>query len=121
MESMYNETVLDHFRNPRNSGALTDATVSVEAKNPVCGDVLHLSVRLEDGRIAVARFKAQGCVASIAASSILTELLTGRTPLEAGVITPQQISAALGGLPPTTIHAAQLAGDALKELLRRLG
>lgn len=118
---MYNQTILDHFRNPRNAGALADATISVEARNPVCGDVLHLSVRLEGGRIAAARFKTQGCVASIAASSLLTELLAEKTSSEASKITPEQISAALGGLPPATFHAAQLAGDALKELLQRLG
>jgi nitrogen fixation protein NifU and related proteins len=118
---VYNETILDHFRNPRNAGTLTDATVSVEAKNPVCGDILHLSARVENGRIVAIRFKAQGCVASIAASSILTELLEGGTPPEARMITPEQISAALGGLPPATFHAAQLAADALKDLLHRLG
>lgn len=118
---MYNETILDHFRNPRNAGSLADATVSVEARNPVCGDVLHLSARLEDGRIAAARFKTQGCVASIAASSVLTELLKGKSPSEARKITPEEISTALGGLPPATFHAAQLAGDAVKELLEKLG
>jgi nitrogen fixation NifU-like protein len=118
---MYNEAILDHFRYPRNAGVLADATVSVEAKNPVCGDILLLSVRVEDGRIAAVRFKAQGCVASIAASSVLTELLEGKTPTEARAITVDQISGALGGLPPATFHAAQLAVDAVKELLNKLG
>ena len=68
---MFNETVLDHFRNPRNAGDLPDATATVEVTNPVCGDVLRLSVRMEDGRIAAARFKTQGCVAAIASSSVL--------------------------------------------------
>jgi len=117
---MFNETILDHFRNPRNAGSLPDATVSVEAKNPVCGDILQLSVRVEGGRIVAARFKTQGCVASIAASSVLTELLDGKTPREAGAITPEQISASLGGLPPATFHAAQLAADAVKDLSLKL-
>lgn len=117
---MFNETILDHFRSPRNAGTLPDATASVEAKNPVCGDILQLSVRVEDGRIEAVRFKAQGCVASIAASSVVTELLDGKTLREAGTIAPGQISAALGGLPPATFHAAQLAADATKELLKKL-
>jgi nitrogen fixation protein NifU and related proteins len=117
---MYNETVLDHFRNPRNAGTLAGATASVEARNPVCGDILQLSVRVEDGRIAAVRFKTQGCVASIAASSVLTELLGGKTPPEARAITAEQISVALGGLPPATFHAAQLAADAVKNLLQML-
>lgn len=117
---MYNETVLDHFRNPRNAGTLVDATASVEARNPVCGDILQLSVRLEQGRILAVRFKTQGCVASIAASSVLTELLHGKSLAEARPITAEQISAVLGGLPPATFHAAQLAACALTKLLSEL-
>jgi nitrogen fixation protein NifU and related proteins len=120
LSGMFNETVLEHFRNPHNAGNLDDATATVEVANPVCGDVLRLSVRLDAGRIAVARFKTQGCVASIAASSILTDLLAGKTPAEARGITPQQISDALGGLPATTFHAAQLASDGVAALLQKL-
>jgi len=115
---VFSETLLDHFRNPRNSGDLPGATATVEVTNPVCGDVLRLAVRLEKGRIATARFRAQGCVASIAASSVLTELLTGKSSTEALGITPNHISEALGGLPPATFHAAQLCADAVAALLR---
>jgi len=87
-----------------------------EVTNPVCGDVLRLSVRVENGRIAAARFKTQGCVAAVAAGSALTGLLAGKTPAEARGITPQQISEALGGLPPATFHAAQLCCDAVAAL-----
>jgi len=118
--AMFNETVLAHFRQPRNAGELPDATATVEVTNPVCGDVLRLSVRTENGRISAARFKTQGCVAAIAASSVLTEMLTGQTPAEARTITPQKISEALGGLPPATFHAAQLCADAVAELARKL-
>jgi len=118
---MHNEILLEHFRNPHNAGALENATATAEVVNPVCGDVLRLSVRVEEGRINAARFKAQGCVASIAASSILTDLLTGKTPGEARGITAQQISDSLGGLPSATLHAAQLCADALSELLGKLG
>lgn len=117
---MHNELVLQHFRNPHNSGSMEDATATVEAVNPVCGDILRLSVRLENGRIAAARFKTQGCVASIAASSLLTDLLSGKTAAEAGAITAEQISEALGGLPGTTFHAAQLAAEAIAALLRQI-
>ncbi|HKV05671.1 MAG TPA: iron-sulfur cluster assembly scaffold protein [Candidatus Acidoferrales bacterium] len=117
---MYSEAVLDHFRNPRNAGELPDASAVAEVTNPVCGDVLRLSVRLDAGRIAAARFKTQGCVAAIASSSVLTGLLDGKTPAEARGIRPQHISDALGGLPPATLHAAQLCTDAVAAVLLKL-
>lgn len=120
MGLMHSEIVLEHFRNPHNPGSLEDATATVEAVNPVCGDVLRLSVRVSDGRIETARFKTQGCVASIAASSMLTDLLKGKTLPEARSITPEKISTALGGLPPATFHAAELSADALSKLLIEL-
>jgi nitrogen fixation protein NifU and related proteins len=117
---MFHDSVLDHFRNPRNVGELADPAATVEVTNPVCGDVLRLSARLEDGRIAEARFKTQGCVAAIAASSVLTELLRGKPVNEAKNISPDKISQALGGLPPATFHAAQLCRDAVTALLAKL-
>jgi len=116
---LFNETILDHFRNPRNAGDLPDASATVEVTNPVCGDVLRLAVRVEGGRITAARFKTQGCVAAIAASSVLTEMLAGQTPADARAITPQKISESLGGLPPATLHAAQLCADAVASILRK--
>lgn len=118
---MFSEAVLDHFRNPRNAGELPGANATVEVTNPVCGDVLRLSARMEGDRIAEARFKTQGCVAAIASSSVLTELLSGKTLTQAKSVTPQEISATLGGLPEATFHAAQLCGDALAALLAKLG
>lgn len=117
---MFNETVLDHFRNPRNAGDLPDATATVNMTNPVCGDVLRLSVRVEKGLITQARFKTQGCVASIACSSVLTDLITGKSVEEAASVSAQGISDALGSLPPATFHAAQLCKDALAALLKQL-
>jgi nitrogen fixation protein NifU and related proteins len=117
---MFGDALLDHFQNPRNAGDLPDATATVEVTNPVCGDVLRLAVRVENGRIAAARFKTQGCVASIASSSALTELLIGKSAAEAQRITPQQIADTLGGLPPATFHAAQLCADAVTALARKL-
>ena len=119
MTRMFNEIVLAHFQNPHNSGELSDAAAVIEVTNPVCGDVLKLSVRVEQGIITAARFKAQGCVASIAAASVLTDQLTGKSLEDAEKITPGQISDALGGLPPATLHAAQLCCDAVAALIRK--
>ena len=117
---MFNETVLEHFRNPHNAGEVGNASAAVEVVNPVCGDVLRLSVRMQTGRVAEARFKTQGCVAAIAASSVLTDLLLGKSPAELRSITPQQISEELGTLPTATFHAAQLCADALDALASKL-
>jgi len=88
--------------------------------NPVCGDILRLGIRVADGRIVEARFKAQGCVTAIASSSLLTELIQGKSLDEARRISPAQISDALGGLLPATSHGAQLACDALQAALKSL-
>ena len=117
---MFNDAILDHFRNPRNAGSLPDATAVVEVTNPVCGDILRLSVRLDDGLIGAVRFKTQGCVAAIASSSVLTELMIGKSPDQIRKITAKEISEALGGLPPATFHAAQLCADALGGLASKL-
>ena len=116
----FNEIILDHFRAPHNAGDLPDATATVEVTNPVCGDVLRLAVLIEDGRISAARFKTQGCVAAIACSSKLTDVLIGKSPAEIRGISPDQISIALGDLPPATFHAAQLAADAVAALLKKI-
>ena len=117
---MFSEIILDHFRAPHNGGDLPDASATVEVTNPVCGDVLRLAVRLEAGRIAAARFKTQGCVAAIACSSALTDVLIGKSASELRAITPQQLSTSLGGLPPATFHAAQLFTDAVAALLKKI-
>jgi nitrogen fixation NifU-like protein len=91
----------------------------VEVSNPVCGDILRLSARIERNRIAAVRFKTQGCVAAIAASSLLTELLAGKSPEEARAINAEIVSGSLGGLPPASLHAAQLCVDAVAALIRK--
>jgi nitrogen fixation NifU-like protein len=118
--SVFNDIILDHFREPHNAGDLPDASATVEVTNPVCGDVLRLAVRLEAGRIAAARFKTQGCVAAIACSSALTDLLIGKSAAELYAITPHQISTSLGTLPPATFHAAQLCTDAVAALAKKI-
>ncbi len=117
---MYSAAVLDHFKNPRNAGELADATATVEVTNPACGDIMQLAVRVSDGRIADARFKTRGCVTAIACGSLLTEMIRGKTIQEIRGITYQQLSEALGGLPPATVHGSQLACDALQALLAAL-
>jgi nitrogen fixation NifU-like protein len=117
---MFSEAVLDHFRNPRNAGELPDATVTVEVNNPVCGDILKISARVLDSRIAEARFLCRGCTTSIACASVLTEQLRGRTIVEARAITAETLSQSLGGLPAATFHGAQLAADGVVALLAKL-
>jgi nitrogen fixation NifU-like protein len=117
---MYSAAVLDHFQNPRNVGTLEAATAIISVENPVCGDILELSARMDAGRIAEARFRTRGCVTALACSSLLTEMLRGKAPAEVRGITPEQISEALGGLPPATFHAAQLARDAVQALIAKL-
>src|SRR5215470_18240327 len=103
---MYSAQLLDHFQNPRNVGDLADPDALVEIENPVCGDLLRLSLKIQDGRIAAVRFKAKGCVPSIACGSALTELIAGKTPDQARAVARNDIEAAVGGLPQASAHAA---------------
>ena len=114
---MYSKVLLDHFQNPRNIGEIAGATIVVETSNPVCGDVLKLFARIENARIVEIRFLCRGCAASIACASLLTEQVAGKTGGEASAINAGFLSEALGGLPPASFHAAQLAVDALTQLL----
>jgi nitrogen fixation NifU-like protein len=120
MGTLYSSAVLDHFQHPRNAGDLPQATAQVEVSNPVCGDVLRLAARFEEGRVAEARFKTQGCVASIACSSWLTEWMRGKSPAELRALTPREVANDLGGLAPASYHAADLVCDALRSLLAGL-
>ena len=117
---MFSKEVLDHFQNPRNAGELPNATASVQVSNPVCGDVLRVAVRIEDARIAEARFLCRGCATSIACASRLTEMLAGKSLAEINQITVDTIAASFGELPPETIHGAHLAADAALALLAKL-
>lgn len=117
---MYSAQVLDHFKNPRNSGDLENATATVECSNPVCGDILQLAARMDAGRIVEARFKARGCVTTIACGSVASELMKGKSPEQLRQIRVAEISELLGGLPPATQHACELAADALAALAEQL-
>jgi nitrogen fixation NifU-like protein len=114
---MHSERLLDHFQNPRNPGELAPPAMKVDVTNPACGDRLRLSARFENGRVAEARFLTRGCTAAIAASSALTEWMTGKTPAELTLLTPAIIEDQVGGLEPASKHAAVLCLDAVRQLL----
>jgi len=118
---VYSAKLLDHFEHPRNVGEIADADASVRAENPACGDIMQLTLRLADGRIAEARYRTRGCVASIACGSALTEMLLGLTPAQAAELQREGIVAAVGGLPKESAHASYLAIDALKAALKQIG
>ena len=116
---MFSAAVLDHFEHPRNAGSLPDATVQVEATNPVCGDVLQLAAQIDNGRVVEIRFLCRGCTTSIACASLLTEKLEGVLLDAAHSVSAESLAEELGGLPPATFHGAQLAMDALHLLVQR--
>jgi len=113
---LYSAELLDHFANPRNAGELAAPTYRVSCENPVCGDQLRVTVICSDERIAEVRFLARGCTASIACSSALTELLSGKRLSELSGIRAAQVEAAVGGLIPESKHAAVLCADLVKKL-----
>jgi nitrogen fixation NifU-like protein len=115
----YGPIVMDHFRNPRNVGPVEGTNVEVTVGSPADGDTLRLYARVAGGRIEAAGFHTFGCVAAIAASSLLTELLTGKTFEEARRIDNEQIATSLGGLAPDKVHCSVLAEEAVRRLLAR--
>lgn len=117
---MHSQRLLDHFQNPRNAGEIEEPDVMVEVSNPICGDILRLSVDLDQGRIKRLRYKTRGCTAAIAVGSALTELLLGRSAEEAVALDREQVEQAVGGLANESKHAAVLALDAVKELLKKI-
>ncbi len=120
--SQYTPIVMDHFVNPRNLGDLPGASGVGMARNPADGDTVRMAIRVEDDRIVEARFKAQGCVAAIAGSSMLTDLVQGKTVAEALALTKTDLAEALGGLSErkqqcslTCLEALRLAAEACDE------
>jgi nitrogen fixation NifU-like protein len=110
---MYSEKVMEHFRNPRNMGELSDADGVGTVGNPVCGDVMTITIKVEEDRISDIKFKTFGCGAAIATSSMTTELAKGKTLREAAQLTRKDVADALEGLPPAKMHCSNLAADAL--------
>jgi nitrogen fixation protein NifU and related proteins len=115
---MFSELLLEHFKNPRNVGDLEDPAIRVQAENPICGDILKLAVRWQDGRIAEARYKVRGCTASIAAGSALTQWLHGRDKAELKALNATAMEELVGGLSNESKHVAILMVDGLKALLK---
>lgn len=118
---MYSPELLDHFQNPRNAGDVETPDASAQLENPVCGDVLQLTVKLAGKQIANVRFRAKGCVPAMACGSALTELVKGKSVEEARLVSREELARKVGGLPQASIHASHLAIDTLGELLRKLG
>jgi len=124
----YSDTVIDHFEHPRNVGTIPDADGVGKVGSPVCGDVIHLFIKVEDAVIADIKYKTFGCAASIASGSIMSEMVRGRsvgellakgaTPEEAAENLKWEVVSALGGLPEQKVHCSLLATDALYEAIR---
>ena len=110
---MYTDLVMDHFSNPRNVGEIEDADGVGQIGNPVCGDVMRISIDVKDDHIADVKFKTFGCGAAVATSSMVTEMVMGRSLEEAADISNKAVAEALGGLPANKMHCSNLAADAL--------
>ena len=120
MDDLYREHILDHYKHPRNYGELDDPKVSVEGQNPLCGDHLHLDVRVEDGTVAAIRFHGKGCAISQAATSMLTELVEGRPVEEVAALGREDIVEEVGiPLSPMRLKCALLGLGTLKVALNR--
>jgi nitrogen fixation NifU-like protein len=115
---MFNERLLDHFRNPRNVGELEAPAVTVEVGNPACGDILRLSARFEGDRVAAVRYQVRGCTASIAAGSAMSERIAGESRAGLARIGTDEIEELVGGLPAESRHAAALCVDGIRALLK---
>ena len=115
---MYTDKVMDHFENPRNVGEIENPDGIGKQGNPVCGDVMELGIKVKDNIIEDARFHTFGCCAAIATSSMVTEMVKGKTLEEAEEISKQAVAEALDGLPPAKMHCSNLAADALHDAIR---
>ncbi|MGE5197048.1 MAG: Fe-S cluster assembly scaffold protein NifU [Deltaproteobacteria bacterium] len=113
----YSEKVMDHFLHPRNVGEIPDASGVGNVGNPVCGDVMRMYIKVEDNVIVEAKFKTFGCGAAISTSSMVTEMVKGKTIEEALKITNKAVAEALGGLPAIKLHCSVLAEQALRSAL----
>jgi nitrogen fixation NifU-like protein len=115
--SLYSEKVMDHFKNPRNVGEIENPDGIGHVGNPVCGDIMELYIKVNDGIIVDAKFKTFGCGAAIATSSIVTELVKGKNIKEALKISNKAVTEALDGLPPLKMHCSVLAEEALRSAI----
>ncbi len=111
---MYSDKVMDHFNNPRNVGEVEDANAVGQVGNPRCGDIMKMTMRIENDVITDVKFKTFGCGAAVATSSMATEMVKGRTVTEALALTNSAVAEALDGLPPQKLHCSVLAEEAIK-------
>ena len=118
MMNGYSEKVMEHFRNPRNVGEMKNPDGIGHVGNPMCGDIMELYIKVKDNIIVDAKFKTFGCGAAIATSSMVTELVKGKTVDGALEISNRAVAEALGGLPPIKMHCSVLAEDALKSAIQ---
>ncbi|MBO8128501.1 MAG: Fe-S cluster assembly scaffold protein NifU [Peptococcaceae bacterium] len=114
---MYSEKVMDHFTNPRNVGKIENADGVGRVGNPACGDIMQISIKVDNNRITDIKFKTFGCAAAIATSSMVTEMVKGKTVEEAKQITNRAVAEALDGLPRNKLHCSNLAADALHKAI----
>ena len=115
---MYSQKVMDHFMNPRNVGELRNPSGIGEVGNAACGDIMHIEIQVKDNIIEDIKFRTFGCAAAIATSSMVTEMVKGKTLEEAEAITNKTVAEALDGLPPIKMHCSNLAADALHEAIK---
>lgn len=111
---MYSEKVMDHFDNPRNVGEIPDADGIGQVGNPTCGDIMRMYIKVKNDIIEDVKFKTFGCGAAIATSSIITELVKGKTIEDALRVSNKQVAEALDGLPPKKMHCSNLAAEAVQ-------
>jgi len=114
----YSEKVMDHFLHPRNVGEIPDASGIGNVGNPICGDIMRMYIKVENDIIVDAKFKTFGCGAAISTSSMVTEMVKGKTIEEALKISNKAVAEALGGLPPIKMHCSVLAEEALRSALK---
>ncbi len=114
----YSEKVMDHFTHPRNVGEIPDASGIGTVGNPVCGDVMKMYLKIEGKTIVDVKFKTFGCGAALATSSMVTEMVKGKTIDDALKVTNKAVAEALGGLPPVKMHCSVLAEEALRSALK---
>ena len=110
----YSQKVMDHFMNPRNVGVIEDADAIGEVGNPRCGDIMRMYLKIKDNVIEDIKFQTFGCGAAVATSSMVTELVKGKTLEEALKVTKMDVADALGGLPPIKMHCSILAEEGIK-------
>ena len=116
--ALYSETVMDHFRNPRNVGVIEDADGVGEVGNVQCGDIMKIYLKINEGIISDVKFETFGCGSAIASSSMATEMIKGKPVAEAMALTNRAVAEALAGLPAHKLHCSVLAEEAIKKALQ---